>query len=119
MSCSFPADERKAYEVLIAPPDAFVPSREDLHRFTRLEAGLYACITTRAYGSMSGVLERIYRWLDTTPDYEPDGERTWYSYYISSKGDDPVRGRDFERSVFAKCCVPVIFRGGPRYLKEA
>jgi DNA gyrase inhibitor GyrI len=80
MSCSLPADETKAYTVLIALPDDFVPSQEDLHRIAKLEAGSYACITTRAYGSMSGVLERIYRWLDTTLDYEPDGERSWYAH---------------------------------------
>lgn len=111
MSCSFPADERLAYEVHIAPPDEFVPSQEDLHRTNYLEGGLYACITTRAYGSMSGVLERIYRWLSSTPDYGPDGKRSWYSYYVPYIGNNPGEGREFERSVSVECCVPVILRG--------
>ena len=117
MSCSFPADERITYEVHIAPPDEFVPSQEDLHRMNRLEGGLYACITTRAYGSMSGVLERIYRWLHTTTDYEPDGKRSWYSYYVPYTGNKPGEGRDFERSVYVECCVPVILRGRSLHLK--
>ncbi|WP_373233522.1 hypothetical protein [Cohnella sp.] len=72
-----------------------------------LEGGLYACITTRAYGSMSGVLERIYRWLHITPGYEPDVNRSWYSYYMPDLGGNPGEGRDFERSVYVECCVPV------------
>jgi hypothetical protein len=81
-----------------------------MNRMNWLEGGLYACITTRAYGSMSGVLERIYRWLNSTPDYELDGKRSWYSYYISSNENNPSDERDFERSVSVECCVPVILR---------
>jgi AraC-like DNA-binding protein/DNA gyrase inhibitor GyrI len=108
MSCSFPADETMSYEVDIAPPDQFIPSQEDLHRIKWLEGGLYACITTRAYGSMSGVLERIYRWLDNTPGYRPDGNRSWYSHYLPYRESKLNEGNDFERSVYVECCVPVI-----------
>ncbi|WP_193726823.1 hypothetical protein [Paenibacillus guangzhouensis] len=111
MSCSFPADEKIAYEVHIAPPEEYVPSQEDLIRMNWLEGGLYACITTKAYGSMSGVLERIYRWLSISPDYEPDVRRSWYSYYVPNFEDVPGEGKDFERSVSVECFGPVILRG--------
>lgn len=111
MSCSFPEDERITYAVHIAPPDENVPSQEDLYRMNWLEGGLYACITTRAYGSMSGVLKRIYHWLHINPGYEPDGNRSWYSYYIPCLGDNSGEVSDFERSVYVECCVPVVIRG--------
>lgn len=115
MSCSYgiPPGERYTYEVYIAPPEDFVPSQENENQITSLEGGLYACLITGAYGSMSGVLERIYRWLVTSPDYEPDRERSWYAHYIPP---DPGMDRgglaepDVERSVTVKCCVPINLR---------
>ncbi|MDF2646047.1 MAG: transcriptional regulator, AraC family [Paenibacillus sp.] len=99
MSCSFPPGESNTYEVYIAAPKGFVPSQEDVHRATRLEGGLYACLTTGPYGMMTGVLERIYRWIGSSVDYELDGNRCWYAHYT-----------DLEERVSVKCYVPIIIR---------
>jgi AraC family transcriptional regulator len=114
MSCGYgiPPGESFTYEVCITPPEGFVPFQEDMHRIACLKGGLYACLTTGAYGSMTGVLERIYRWLGTSPDYKSDRERSWYAHYVSAEGADrdAWAGADFERSVTVECCVPVILR---------
>ncbi|RXZ77645.1 AraC family transcriptional regulator [Paenibacillaceae bacterium] len=112
MSCSFPQSEMNTYEVYIAPPEGFVPTREDKHRMTWIESGLYACMTTRAYGSMTGILERIYRWLGVSHDYEPDGERSWYAQYVPYEGSSSVSDvrRNIERSVSVVCFVPIILQ---------
>lgn len=84
MSCSSgtPSDIA-GYEVFIAAPDDYVLSAGDELRMAKLEGGLYArFITEEAYGLMSGVLEAIYRWLNTAEQYEPDAERTWYVHYL-------------------------------------
>ncbi|MDR0271241.1 helix-turn-helix domain-containing protein [Paenibacillus sp.] len=99
MSCSFPPGESNTYEVHIAAPEGFVPTEEDVTRETQLEGGLYACLTTGPYGMMTGALERIYRWIGSSVDYELDGSRYWYAHYT-----------DFEDQVSVKCYVPIIKR---------
>ncbi|KKO51694.1 AraC family transcriptional regulator [Paenibacillus sp. DMB20] len=99
MSCSFPPGESNTYEVFIAPPKGFVPFQEDKHRLSRLEGGLFACLTTGPYGMMTGALERIYRWIGSSADYELDGTRCWYAHY-----------RVFEEQVSVECCVPISIR---------
>lgn len=114
MNCSYgiPPGEGYTYEVSIAPPEGFTLSQEDMQRFTQLKGGLYACLMTGAYGTMTGVLERIYRWLGMSADYDLDGERTWYACYITdgNTDKDAWAGADFERSVNVECRVPVISR---------
>lgn len=114
MSCSYgiSSGESCTYEVYIAPPEGFVPFRDDVHLIALLKGGMYACLATGAYGSMAGVLERIYRWLGASPDYEPDGERSWYAHYLSDNNFlSEARGMsDFERSVTVNCCVPIVLR---------
>ncbi|TVY11239.1 helix-turn-helix domain-containing protein [Paenibacillus cremeus] len=105
MSCSYgnSSDELSMYEVHIALPEGYVPLQVDAHRMNLLEGGLYACMETGAYGSMAGVLERMYRWLGTTADYELDEERTWYAHYHCVVND-------FDRSVSVQCYVPIVAR---------
>lgn len=99
MSYSFPPGESNSYEVFIAPPEDFAPSQEDMHRVTRMEGGLYACLTTGVYGLMTGVLERIYQWIGSSADYEPDESRCWYAWYVNN-----------EQPIFVKCYIPIILR---------
>jgi DNA gyrase inhibitor GyrI len=106
MSCSFPPGELNSYEIYMQTPDCFVPLPEDAHRATRLDGGLYACLKTISYGLMIGVLERIYLWLGTSSEYEPDGSRSWYVHYeqvTSSENIDHVQQP-------VRCYVPVILR---------
>ncbi|WP_193726935.1 helix-turn-helix domain-containing protein [Paenibacillus guangzhouensis] len=112
MSCSYgmPTNECDTYEVYIAPPEDFMLSQENENQITSLEGGLYACLTTGAYGSMSGVLERIYRWLVTSPDYELDRERSWYAHYIppdSGEDGEGLSETDMEWAVTVMCFVPI------------
>ncbi|SEB50029.1 AraC family transcriptional regulator [Paenibacillus sp. GP183] len=114
MTCSYgiPPGESYAYEVSIGPPEGFVFSQEEAHRISQLKGGIYACLRTGAYGTMTGILERIYRWLGTSTDYVPDGERSWYAYYVTYSNFDKNAwaSTDFERSVNVECYVPVILR---------
>lgn len=104
------SEDSNTYELSISIPEGFAPPEEDAHRVAWLEGGLYACLTTRAYGEMTGVLERIYRWLSTSLEYEADGTRSWYAHYVP---DDNVKewvDGAFERAVSVECCVPVLLR---------
>lgn len=99
-SCS--ADyEEEIYEVCIAVSDEAVPAQRDAPLLKQLAGGLYACLKCEAYGFMTGVLERIYRWLGASTEYELDVERDWYASYQldrKNKKDDTVA---------AACYVPV------------
>lgn len=115
MSCSYGIlpGECYQYAVYITPPEDYVPSQENENQISCLEGGLHACLTTRAYGSMSGVLERIYRWLATSPEYEIDRERFWYAHYFPPDTGVDAGGLaeiDFEWLVTVMCCVPIHLR---------
>jgi len=65
------------------------------------EGGEYACMTTGAYGSMTGVLDQIYRWLGNSGKYMPDENRQWYASYL------PAAAGGLDSAVKVTCCVPV------------
>jgi AraC family transcriptional regulator len=93
-------DESSTYEVYIAPPKEFLPSREEVDLQVELEGGLYACLESGAYGTMTGVLERVDRWLDMSTEYRPDPARSWYASYLpKEEADDGI--------INVKCYVPV------------
>lgn len=110
-SCgSLSNDNNPTYEINIALPDDYVPSQEDKRLTASLGGGLYACITTRALGSMAGVLERIYRWLSASQEYEGDEERSWFAHYTL---DESIRNSGdgvSEIPVSTTCYVPVVLR---------
>lgn len=92
--------QSSAYEIYIVPPEEFFPSIEDKDVHVELEGGTYACLESGAYGTMTGVLHRIYRWLDASSEFTPDPERRWYaSYDLEGASDDGM--------IQAKCYVPV------------
>ncbi|BBH24475.1 hypothetical protein Back11_58200 [Paenibacillus baekrokdamisoli] len=66
-----------------------------------IEGGLYACLTTPAYGSMTGVMDRLYSWLYQNADYEHDDLRAAHAKYI------PGSNEDLERTTCVSCCIPV------------
>jgi DNA gyrase inhibitor GyrI len=93
-------DKSSTYEVYIAPPEEFLPSREEVDLQVELEGGLYACLESGAYGTMTGVLERVDRWLDMSTEYRPDPARSWYASYLpKEEADDGI--------IKVKCYVPV------------
>ncbi|MEC0371143.1 helix-turn-helix domain-containing protein [Paenibacillus chibensis] len=112
MSSSYgsPSDDSSMYEICITLLEGFVPSREEEHRVTYMEGGLYACLTTRSLGSMDGVLERIYRWLGTSYEYEADEERSWFTHYILDESVEEWEAGSLEKLVSVKCCVPIVLR---------
>ncbi|PWV95894.1 AraC-like DNA-binding protein [Paenibacillus cellulosilyticus] len=99
-SCEAIAEE-EAYEVCFAPTDVWdnLPLRKGDPQIKELAGGLYACLKCEAYGFMTGVLERIYRWLGASVNYELDVERDWYASYGNGYASDG--------SIIAVCYVPV------------
>ncbi|MFC5530079.1 helix-turn-helix domain-containing protein [Cohnella yongneupensis] len=67
----------------------------------RLGAGAYAACKTRAYGMLTGVLERMHRWIDGSRDYRVDEQRQWFASY------EPVAGKDVERDSVVTIYIPV------------
>lgn len=65
-------------------PDAVLASK-------RWEAGKYAACTTRTYGLLTGVLERMHRWIDSHDGCEPDERRQWFAAYAPAMEGDPER----------------------------
>ena len=111
MSCSYgvmPGPDYH-YDIFIELPEQCRTSKEESTQIALLDGGLYASLRTKAYGSMSGVLERMYRWLANSDTYELDESRSWYARYIVQK---LAEGEDIghERAVEAECCVPVVGR---------
>lgn len=104
------SDESIKYEMSIALPDDVVLSQDEEPQAEEIKGGLYACLTSGALGSMTGVLERIYRWLGTTLEYEPDEGRTWFAQYIVDEGLKELQGGVLEKLVTVQCCVPVVVR---------
>jgi len=109
------ASEDETYcEIYISLPEAFVLSEEDALRTFKLEGGSYACLRTVAYGAMTGVLARLYRWLASSTDYMPDGKRTWFVRYLPDRSTN-LEHTEFERAVSVECYIPVILR---HYIQE-
>ncbi|MCC3373879.1 AraC family transcriptional regulator [Cohnella sp. REN36] len=116
MRCSYGTspEESQTYEIGIAVPEALpsaVLGEED--RLSELAGGSYACLATRAYGSMTGVLERIYRWLAASETYALDDARRWYACYLPADHVRAQEDEELERSIRAVCCVPVVRRQTP------
>ncbi|KIL37836.1 hypothetical protein SD70_30340 [Gordoniibacillus kamchatkensis] len=69
-----------------------------------MEGGLYACVTTEAYGAMTGVLDRLHEWLGRSGEYRMDEARSWLAKY------EVGAGPDVERSTRVTCCLPISVR---------
>ncbi|MFH0070816.1 helix-turn-helix domain-containing protein [Peribacillus sp. NPDC056705] len=96
-------EDHTVYEVMITPPADYHPASDEQVMERELGGGIYACLTTGTYGSMIGVLEAMYRWLDTSATYEPDADRSWFASYTPE--EDVVSAAEQELKVI--CYVPV------------
>ncbi|WP_052476164.1 helix-turn-helix domain-containing protein [Cohnella kolymensis] len=90
------------YELGIAAPDDIHITGEDAGRVKWLGGGLYASVSTVAYGVMTGVLDLLHEWLCQTDDYCLDETRSWFAEYL------PASGPEAERSTTVICYLPVI-----------
>ncbi|RKN82258.1 helix-turn-helix domain-containing protein [Paenibacillus ginsengarvi] len=93
------------YELSVSLPDNRAAACSTTDSGTSLGewgGGLYACATSGAYGLMTGVLDKIHRWLYENEIYAADASRQWFAEYV------PGEGTDLERSTSVKCYVPVI-----------
>ena len=68
---------------------------------TIVEGGLYVCLTTPAYGAMTGVMDKLYSWLYHNDNYAHDEGRQGYAKYIPGSPDD------LERTTSVTTCIPV------------
>jgi AraC family transcriptional regulator len=67
-----------------------------------LGEGKYACMDTKAYGSLTGVLEMMHRWIVCDQNYLIDDERQWFAEYeIPTHPTNEVDTRVI-------CYIPVI-----------
>ncbi|MUG67617.1 MULTISPECIES: AraC family transcriptional regulator [Paenibacillus] len=97
------------YEVGIALPEGYRIPREERSSISTLAGGSYACVTTAAYGSMTGVLSDLHDWLASAAGFELDSERTWFAEYGADEGGGLDRGMR-SGSIQVKCCVPIRTR---------
>lgn len=103
-------DGSSVHEIHLSLPEDCVPFGEKDGHAGQLEGGLYACLQTRAFGAMTGVLERIYRWLGESLEYEADPDRQWYTRYLP---EEPAAERSIaslEREVVTETYVPIVPR---------
>lgn len=96
------------YELALSLPDDLttlfsLEDRRDGERWRIMDGGLYACLTTSAYGAMTGVLDQLYGWLYRSHEFMPDNERQWFAKY--APGD--CNQTDMERSTLVTCHVPI------------
>ncbi|MFC5703380.1 helix-turn-helix domain-containing protein [Cohnella faecalis] len=106
MSCSYGISEEADswYELALSVVDDMDLSVEDRGRISWLAGGLYAHMTTGAYGAMTGVLDLLHAWVCRNGEYRLDDQRQWFAKYVA--GDDG----DLDRSTMVVCYVPVLER---------
>jgi DNA gyrase inhibitor GyrI len=67
----------------------------------RFRPGLYALCVSKTYGLLTGVLDKMYRWIATSDDYRLDEERQWFAEYHA------FDGMNAERDAIVKVYIPV------------
>jgi DNA gyrase inhibitor GyrI len=93
------------YELAIELPEDNEAYDSVLGRYRQQPGGLYACMTTGAYGRMTGVLDHLHAWAAQNEEYRLDENREWFAKYRWTEGTDA------ERSTIVSCCLPVIRKG--------
>ncbi|AZN39929.1 AraC family transcriptional regulator [Paenibacillus albus] len=63
--------------------------------------GWYACCVSKTYGLLTGVLEKMHRWISTNAEYWLDEERQWFAEYHT------FPGTDIERDSIVKVYIPI------------
>jgi AraC family transcriptional regulator len=92
------------YELGILLPQDFSVPTSGSHVWRDLDGGLYASLTTAAYGTMTGVLDQLYSWLYHNDQFRHDETRHWYARYI------PGMCEELDRTTLVTCYVPVIVK---------
>ncbi|MFD0619135.1 helix-turn-helix domain-containing protein [Paenibacillus sp. GCM10027629] len=65
-------------------------------------SGSYACCVSKTYGLLTGVLDKMHRWITTNSNYRLDEERQWFAEYHTFKG------MNLERDSIVKVYIPII-----------
>jgi AraC family transcriptional regulator len=65
-------------------------------------SGSYACCVSKTYGLLTGVLDKMHRWIATNGNYRLDDERQWFAEYHT------FEGMNIERDAIVKVYIPVI-----------
>jgi len=65
-------------------------------------SGSYACCVSKTYGLLTGVLDKLHRWITTTSHYRLDEERQWFAEYHT------FEGMNAERDSIVKVYVPIL-----------
>lgn len=68
----------------------------------RIGSGSYACCVSKTYGLLTGVLDKMHRWIATNGNYRLDEERQWFAEYHT------FEGMNVERDTLVKVYIPVI-----------
>lgn len=71
-------------------------------RVKGIGGGTFACMETKAYGSLTGVLEMMHRWIVSDQNYLIDDERQWFAEYQTST----LHAN--EEDIRVICYIPVI-----------
>ncbi|MEN2767905.1 helix-turn-helix domain-containing protein [Ornithinibacillus xuwenensis] len=66
-----------------------------------LGGGLFAVMETKAYGTLTGVLEIIHRWIVAENKYVLDSTRQWFAMYYPST---------ITNDITVKCYIPIMER---------
>jgi AraC-like DNA-binding protein/predicted transcriptional regulator YdeE len=73
---------------------------EDLDKKS-IGSGVYACCITKTYGLLTGVLDKMHRWVAANDHYRLDEERQWFAEYHL------FDGIDVERDSLVKVYIPL------------
>jgi AraC family transcriptional regulator len=89
MSYSNPYERSETYwhELAVSIPEGSKTLDRDEVVSKRFEEGLYATLTTPAYGLMTGILDRLHGWLYFNNEYDYDDSRQWFAEYIFKDND--------------------------------
>ncbi|WP_079914340.1 helix-turn-helix domain-containing protein [Paenibacillus sp. 32352] len=89
--------------ILSVGPEA--PALEGLKE-KRLGSGTYACCVSKTYGLLTGVLDKMHRWIIANDSYRLDEERQWFAEYHL------IEGSDLEQDTVVKVYIPISKGGG-------
>lgn len=108
MTCSYGVlyGPESWFELGLIWPDGLPPPLVPDYGHITGQGGLYARMRTGAYGEMTGVLDRLYRWLNLSESYLSDETRTWFARYV------PGDQADLERTTVVECYIPIKPTGG-------
>lgn len=81
---------------------ALEPAAPERLEEKRIGSGTYACCVTKAYGLLTGVLEKMHRWIAATGSYRLDEERHWFAEYHASPG------MNVERDAVVRIYIPIL-----------